>query len=212
MASGPHFFSDPVSLSTKSHSQQQQPPAALGSVPHSAPEPRPQDGSPAPHPLPPPLCISTGATVPYFAEGCGGPVPTSSTLILPPEYSSWGYPYGEWRPGAWRGGSAPGPMQTWLSPRRGPAVLRAELWWCGPWLDPGELTPCHLIWMGGPLPWDWAPRTSCLHSWPGPLRTRCRPLFPRPLPPDQPLPRPASSAPQQSASPRGLGPRETRCK
>ena len=123
VASGPHFFSDPVSLSTKSHSQQQQPPAVLGSVPHGAPEPRPQDGSPAPHPLPPPLCISTGATVPYFAEGCGGPVPTSSTLILPPEYSSWGYPYGEWGPGAWRGESAPGPVQTWLSPRRGPAVL-----------------------------------------------------------------------------------------
>ncbi|XP_020936756.1 arrestin domain-containing protein 1 isoform X1 [Sus scrofa] len=92
VASGPHFFSDPVSLSTKSHSQQQQPPAAFGSVP-GAPEPHPPDGSPAPHPLPPPLCISTGATVPYFAEGSGGPVPTTSTLILPPEYSSWGYPY-----------------------------------------------------------------------------------------------------------------------
>lgn len=87
-------FADAVSLSTKSHSQQQPLPAAFGSVP-GAPEPRPQDGSPAPHPLPPPLCISTGATVPYFAEGSGGPVPTTSTLILPPEYSSWGYPYGE---------------------------------------------------------------------------------------------------------------------
>ncbi|XP_047556528.1 arrestin domain-containing protein 1 isoform X3 [Lutra lutra] len=85
-------FADAVSLSTKSHSQQQPLPAAFGSVP-GAPEPRPQDGSPAPHPLPPPLCISTGATVPYFAEGSGGPVPTTSTLILPPEYSSWGYPY-----------------------------------------------------------------------------------------------------------------------
>ncbi|XP_067598594.1 arrestin domain-containing protein 1 isoform X2 [Pseudorca crassidens] len=122
VAGGPHFFSDPVSLSTKSHSQQQQPPAALGSVP-GAPEPHPQDGSPAPHPLPPPLCISTGATVPYFAEGSGGPVPTTSTLILPPEYSSWGYPYGEWGPGAWQGGGATGPMQTWLSPCRGPAIL-----------------------------------------------------------------------------------------
>ncbi|XP_032334966.1 arrestin domain-containing protein 1 isoform X1 [Camelus ferus] len=93
-ACSPHFLANPVSLSTKSHSQQQQqqPPAALSSVP-GAPEPRPQDGSPAPHPLPPPLCISTGATVPYFAEGSGGPVPTTSTLILPPEYSSWGYPY-----------------------------------------------------------------------------------------------------------------------
>lgn len=92
-ASSPHF-ADAVSLSTKSHSQQQPLPAAFGSVP-GAPEPRPQDSSPAPHPLPPPLCISTGATVPYFAEGSGGPVPTTSTLILPPEYSSWGYPYGE---------------------------------------------------------------------------------------------------------------------
>ncbi|XP_037586229.1 arrestin domain-containing protein 1 isoform X2 [Cebus imitator] len=88
---GPHFL-DPVSLSTKSHSQQQPPMGTLGSVP-GAPEPDPQDGSPAPHPLHPLLCISTGATVPYFAEGSGGPVPTTSTLILPPEYSSWGYPY-----------------------------------------------------------------------------------------------------------------------
>nr|XP_035920868.1 arrestin domain-containing protein 1 isoform X6 [Halichoerus grypus] len=85
-------FADAVSLSTESHSHEQPLPAAFGSVP-GAPEPRPQDGSPAPPPLPPPLCISTGATVPYFAEGSGGPVPTTSTLILPPEYSSWGYPY-----------------------------------------------------------------------------------------------------------------------
>ncbi|XP_069330963.1 arrestin domain-containing protein 1 isoform X2 [Eulemur rufifrons] len=90
VAAGPHFL-DLVSLSTKSHSQQQLPPAALASVP-GASEPRPRDGSPAPHPLPPPLCISTGATVPYFAEGSGEPVPTTSTLVLPPEYSTWGYP------------------------------------------------------------------------------------------------------------------------
>ncbi|XP_055206286.1 arrestin domain-containing protein 1 isoform X6 [Gorilla gorilla gorilla] len=90
-AGGPHFL-DPVFLSTKSHSQQQPLLATLSSVP-GAPEPCPQDGSPASHPLHPPLCISTGATVPYFAEGSGGPVPTTSTLILPPEYSSWGYPY-----------------------------------------------------------------------------------------------------------------------
>ncbi|XP_012510196.1 PREDICTED: arrestin domain-containing protein 1 [Propithecus coquereli] len=90
VAAGPHFL-DPVSLSTKSHSQQQLPPATLASVP-GASEPRPRDGSPAPHPLPPPLCISTGATVPYFAEGSGEAVPTTSTLVLPPEYSTWGYP------------------------------------------------------------------------------------------------------------------------
>ncbi|XP_048203154.1 arrestin domain-containing protein 1 isoform X2 [Perognathus longimembris pacificus] len=91
MAAGSHL-SNPVSLSTKSHSQQQPPSAALCSVP-VAPETCAEDGSPAPLSLHPPLCVSTGATVPYFAEDSGGPVPTSSALILPPEYSSWGYPY-----------------------------------------------------------------------------------------------------------------------
>ncbi|KAM5300400.1 arrestin domain-containing protein 1 [Ctenodactylus gundi] len=90
-AGAPHF-SDLVSLSTKSHSQQQPPTAALDSV-LVAREPCAEDGSPAPNSLHPPLCLSTGATVPYFAEGSGGPVPTTSTLILPPEYSSWGHPY-----------------------------------------------------------------------------------------------------------------------
>jgi hypothetical protein len=89
---GASHLSNPVSLSTKSHSQQQPLSAALGSVP-VAPESCAQDGILAPHSLHPPLCVSTGATVPYFAEGSGGPVPTTSTLILPPEYSSWGYPY-----------------------------------------------------------------------------------------------------------------------
>ncbi|XP_062063140.1 arrestin domain-containing protein 1 isoform X3 [Lepus europaeus] len=91
LAGGPHFL-DPVCLSTQSHSQQGPTQATVGSVP-GVPEPGAQDGSPGPHAPPPPLCISTGATVPYFAEGSGGPVPTTSTLILPPEYSSWGYPY-----------------------------------------------------------------------------------------------------------------------
>lgn len=91
-AAGGPPFADPSSLFTKSCSQQPPPPAALGSLP-GAPEPRPQDGSPASHPLAPALCISTGATVPYFAEGSGGPVPTTSSLIQPPEYSSWGHPY-----------------------------------------------------------------------------------------------------------------------
>lgn len=93
VASGPQF-SDPVSLSTKSHSQQQPLSAALGSV---SVDPCVQAGSPGRHSLHPPLCVSIGATVPYFAEGSGGPVPTTSALILPPEYSSWGYPYGEWK-------------------------------------------------------------------------------------------------------------------
>lgn len=92
VASGPHF-SDPVSLSTKSHSQHQPLPTTLGSVSVTTVEPCVQAGSPARNSLHPPLCISIGATVPYFAEGSGGPVPTTSALILPPEYSSWGYPY-----------------------------------------------------------------------------------------------------------------------
>ncbi|XP_004640401.1 arrestin domain-containing protein 1 isoform X2 [Octodon degus] len=91
-AAGGQHFSDLVSLCTKSHSQQQPLPAGLGSAP-GAPELCAQDGNPAPGSLYPPLCISTGATVPYFAEGSAGPLPTTSALILPPEYSSWGYPY-----------------------------------------------------------------------------------------------------------------------
>ncbi|XP_058515732.1 arrestin domain-containing protein 1 isoform X1 [Ochotona princeps] len=74
-------FPDPVFLSTQSHSQQQAA-AARGS--------ELQDGSPVPRA--PPLCLSTGATVPYFAEGSGEPVATACSVSLPPEYSSWGYP------------------------------------------------------------------------------------------------------------------------
>ncbi|XP_052037742.1 arrestin domain-containing protein 1 isoform X2 [Apodemus sylvaticus] len=92
VASGPHF-SDPISLSTKSHSQQQPLSAPSGSGSVTTTEPWVQVASPARHSLHPPLCISIGATVPYFAEGSAGPVSTTSALILPPEYSSWGYPY-----------------------------------------------------------------------------------------------------------------------
>ncbi|KAL4623292.1 arrestin domain-containing protein 1-like [Arapaima gigas] len=38
------------------------------------------------------FCVSTGATVPFFSEGNHTPVPTVSSLILPPEYSTAGYP------------------------------------------------------------------------------------------------------------------------
>ncbi|XP_032128825.1 arrestin domain-containing protein 1 isoform X2 [Sapajus apella] len=131
---GPHFL-DPVSLSTKSHSQQQPPLGTLGSVP-GAPEPDPQDGSPAPHPLHPLLCISTGATVPYFAEGSGGPVPTTSTLILPPEYSSWGYPYGELRARAGREGTPGAPCRPCFLPAEAPPSYEQS---CGG-VDP-SLTP-----------------------------------------------------------------------
>uniref|UniRef100_A0A2K5D3D3 Arrestin domain containing 1 n=1 Tax=Aotus nancymaae TaxID=37293 RepID=A0A2K5D3D3_AOTNA len=133
-AGGPHFL-DPVSLSTKSHSQQQPPLGTLGSVP-GAPEPGPQDGSPVPHPLHPPLCISTGATVPYFAEGSGGPVPTTGTLILPPEYSSWGYPYGESRARAGREGTPGAPCRPCFLPAEAPPSYEQS---CGG-VDP-SLTP-----------------------------------------------------------------------
>lgn len=89
-ASGYHPM-DNVSIPTKSHSQQQPFSYAPGL---SFQEIRPdseQTGSPN-HPT---LCLSTGATVPYYAEGNVVPVPTASSLILPPEYSTWGYPYGE---------------------------------------------------------------------------------------------------------------------
>lgn len=135
-AGGPHF-PDPIFLSTKSHSQQQPPRGALGCAP-GVPEPHPPDGSPAPHPLPPPLCISTGATVPYFAEGSGGPVPTTSTLILPPEYSSWGYPYGEWGARAWRGGGVPGRVQTSFFLAEAPPSYEQSCGGADPGLTPGS--------------------------------------------------------------------------
>ncbi|XP_053328991.1 arrestin domain-containing protein 1 [Spea bombifrons] len=83
---------DNVSLPTKCHSQQQSHvPFSYApelSFPNSNGEPETL-GSPS-HPT---LCLSTGATVPYFADGAVVPVPTASALILPPEYSTWGYPY-----------------------------------------------------------------------------------------------------------------------
>ncbi|XP_004714518.2 arrestin domain-containing protein 1 [Echinops telfairi] len=57
-----------------------------------APAPCAQDRSPVPQPATAPLCISTGATVPYFMDGPGGPVSAASPPVLPPEYSTWGYP------------------------------------------------------------------------------------------------------------------------
>uniref|UniRef100_A0A8D0BTZ8 Arrestin domain containing 1 n=1 Tax=Salvator merianae TaxID=96440 RepID=A0A8D0BTZ8_SALMN len=80
---------DPVSIPTKSHSQQQPFSYAPGL---SFPEAR-LDSDPTSSPTHPTLCLSTGATVPYYAEGTVVPVPTASSLILPPEYSTWGYPY-----------------------------------------------------------------------------------------------------------------------
>lgn len=84
-------------IPTKSHSQQDpsgQPvtmsPSAFSHAPGAAvpPSHRQPDAS---APL---FCVSTGATIPFFTEGNATPVPTSCSLILPPEYSSWDYPHG----------------------------------------------------------------------------------------------------------------------
>ncbi|XP_007945272.1 arrestin domain-containing protein 1 [Orycteropus afer afer] len=84
----PHFMDPTVVLSTKSHS----PPGPFSSPPDAL-EHCAQDHSCVPHSLPPPLCISRDATVPYFTDGSGGSAPATGSLILPPEYSSWGYPH-----------------------------------------------------------------------------------------------------------------------
>ncbi|XP_078126762.1 arrestin domain-containing protein 1b [Sander vitreus] len=84
-------------IPTKSHSQQDpscQPvtmsPSAFSHAPGAALPPshrRPDASAPL-------FCVSTGATIPFFTEGGNAtPVPTSCSLILPPEYSSWDYPH-----------------------------------------------------------------------------------------------------------------------
>ncbi|XP_071774857.1 arrestin domain-containing protein 1b isoform X1 [Centroberyx gerrardi] len=86
-------------IPTKSHSQQDpsgQPlsmsPSAFSHAPGAAfpPSHRRPDASDSSAPL---FCVSTGATIPFFTEGNATPVPTSCSLILPPEYSSWDYPH-----------------------------------------------------------------------------------------------------------------------
>uniref|UniRef100_A0A8C9YXU0 Arrestin domain containing 1 n=1 Tax=Sander lucioperca TaxID=283035 RepID=A0A8C9YXU0_SANLU len=68
-------------IPTKSHSQQD--PSCQPVTIHRLPD--------ASAPL---FCVSTGATIPFFTEGGNAtPVPTSCSLILPPEYSSWDYPH-----------------------------------------------------------------------------------------------------------------------
>ncbi|XP_057674422.1 arrestin domain-containing protein 1b isoform X2 [Corythoichthys intestinalis] len=83
-------------IPTKSHSQQDssgQPvtmsPSAFSHAPSAVlPPGRRQHNISAPL-----FCVSTGATIPFFTEGDPTPVPTSCSLILPPEYSSWDYPH-----------------------------------------------------------------------------------------------------------------------
>ncbi|KAM9322700.1 arrestin domain-containing protein 1b [Pholidichthys leucotaenia] len=83
-------------IPTKSHSQQDpsgQPvtmsPSAFSHAPGAAMHPshvRPDASAPL-------FCLSTGATIPFFTEGNATPIPTSCSLILPPEYSSCDYPH-----------------------------------------------------------------------------------------------------------------------
>ncbi|XP_034751636.1 arrestin domain-containing protein 1b [Etheostoma cragini] len=85
-------------IPTKSHSQQDpscQPvpmmsPSAFSHAPGAAlPPSHCQPNASAPL-----FCVSTGATIPFFTEGGNAtPIPTSCSLILPPEYSSWDYPH-----------------------------------------------------------------------------------------------------------------------
>ncbi|XP_031711427.1 arrestin domain-containing protein 1b [Anarrhichthys ocellatus] len=83
-------------IPTKSHSQQDpsgQPvtmsPSAFSHAPGAALAP----GHRQPNASAPLFCVSTGATIPFFTEGNVTPIPTSCSLILPPEYSSWDYPH-----------------------------------------------------------------------------------------------------------------------
>lgn len=93
---------DSEEIPTKSHSQQDpsgvpltMSPGAFGLAsgpvpPQSQQNVQSSDGSA------PVFCLSTGATIPFFTDGNSTPVPTSCPLILPPEYSTWEYPHGEW--------------------------------------------------------------------------------------------------------------------
>lgn len=90
-ATGHSHPMDNISIPTKSHSQQQPFSYAPGL---SFPEAR-LDSDQITSPNRPTLCLSTGSTIPYYAEGAVVPVATASSLILPPEYSTWGYPSGK---------------------------------------------------------------------------------------------------------------------
>ncbi|KAJ8379704.1 hypothetical protein SKAU_G00004820 [Synaphobranchus kaupii] len=59
----------------------------------SAPEPAPRSRPRSSGPLGPQFSVSAGATVPFFLEGRGSPVPASSPLASPPEYSSQAFPH-----------------------------------------------------------------------------------------------------------------------
>ncbi|KAB5528653.1 hypothetical protein PHYPO_G00142710 [Pangasianodon hypophthalmus] len=75
-------------ISTKVHSQHQGPmsPSAFSYAPGLV---FPQSNS---NPSAPHFSLSTGATIPFFTEGNGPPVPTSCPFILPPDYRSSAQP------------------------------------------------------------------------------------------------------------------------
>ncbi|XP_017280963.1 arrestin domain-containing protein 1b [Kryptolebias marmoratus] len=82
-------------LPTKSHSQQDpsvppvtMSPSAFSHAPGAALPPNHR----TPNVSAPLFCLSTGATIPFYTEGNVTPIPTSCSLILPPEYSSCNYP------------------------------------------------------------------------------------------------------------------------
>ncbi|XP_056288072.1 arrestin domain-containing protein 1b [Pseudoliparis swirei] len=76
-------------IPTKSHSQQDPFGQPVSMSPGAALPP----GHGRPDASTPMFCVSTGATIPFFTEGNVTPVPTSCSLILPPEYSSCDYPH-----------------------------------------------------------------------------------------------------------------------
>lgn len=84
---------DPQSeaIPTKVHSQHQGPvsPNAFSYAPGLM-FPQINSNPSAPH-----FSLSTGATIPFFAEGNNTPVPTSCPFILPPDYRSSTHPHGE---------------------------------------------------------------------------------------------------------------------
>lgn len=84
-------------IPTKSHSQQDpsgQPVTMSPSAFSHAPGAALPLGHRRPDASAPLFCVSTGATIPFFTEGNVTPIPTSCSLILPPEYSSCDYPHG----------------------------------------------------------------------------------------------------------------------
>lgn len=83
---------DGEEIPTKVHSQHQGPmsPSAFSYAPGLV---FPQSNSS--NPSAPHFSLSTGATIPFFSEGNGPPVPTSCPFILPPDYRSSAHPHGK---------------------------------------------------------------------------------------------------------------------